>query len=189
VDGTIKRRFQGTKVRKRAWMKTGTLKRVKNIAGYVKSRKGKYYTVVIIVNTKKGRWRAAKLENDIIKWLVDYKGVGTKRVLAPTPSKKNIDTGLNRANKQMQKRSASSTNEKYYIQAVSLSHPPSDAYLDRLRSFGLNFKVKEKEGYKVLIGPYIQEKEARKILEKVKKSISKNAFLVKLDNDGLFSLY
>jgi len=178
VDGTIKRRFQGTKVRKRAWMKTGTLKRVKNIAGYVKSRKGKYYTVVIIVNTKKGRWRAAKLENDIIKWLVDYKGVGTKRVLAPKPSKKNIDTGLNRANKQMQKRSASSTNEKYYIQAVSLSHPPSDAYLERLRSFGLNFKVKEKEGYKVLIGPYQNETEARNVLRSVKKRISQNAFLV-----------
>ena len=178
VDGTIKRRFQGTKVRKRAWMKTGTLKRVKNIAGYVKSRKGKYYTVVIIVNTKKGRWRAAKLENDIIKWLVDYKGVSTKRVLAPTPSKKNIDTGLNRANKQMQKRSASSTNEKYYIQAVSLSHPPSDAYLERLRSFGLNFKVKEKEGYKVLIGPYQNETEARNVLRSVKKRISQNAFLV-----------
>jgi len=178
VDGTIKRRFQGTKVRKRAWMKTGTLKRVKNIAGYVKSRKGKYYTVVIIVNTKKGRWRAAKLENDIIKWLVDYKGVGTKRVLAPKPSKKNIDTGLNRANKQMQKRSASSTNEKYYIQAVSLRHPPSDAYLERLRSFGLNFKVKEKEGYKVLIGPYQNETEARNVLRRVKKRISQNAFLV-----------
>ncbi len=73
VDGTIRRRFRGTSVKNRAWMKTGTLNRVKNIGGYVKTRKGKLYTVVILVNTKKGRWKAAKLQNDIMKWLVNYK--------------------------------------------------------------------------------------------------------------------
>jgi len=73
VDGTIRRRFRGTVVKNRAWMKTGTLNRVKNIGGYVKTRKGKLYTVVILVNTKKGRWKAAKLQNDIMKWLVNYK--------------------------------------------------------------------------------------------------------------------
>jgi len=74
VDGTIKRRFRGTVVRNRAWMKTGTLNRVKNIGGYVKTKKGKLYTVIILVNTKKGRWKAAKLQNDIMKWLVNYTG-------------------------------------------------------------------------------------------------------------------
>ena len=73
VDGTIKRRFRGTVVRNRAWMKTGTLKHVKNIGGYVKGRSGKLYTVVILVNTKKGNWRASQLQNNIIKWLVTYK--------------------------------------------------------------------------------------------------------------------
>ena len=53
VDGTIKRRFRGTIVRNRAWMKTGTLRHAKNIAGYVKSRSGRLYTAVILVNTKK----------------------------------------------------------------------------------------------------------------------------------------
>lgn len=72
VDGTIKKRFRGTVVRKRAWMKTGTLKNVKNIAGYVKNRLGKLYTVVILVNTKKGRWKASKLQNNILKWLVTH---------------------------------------------------------------------------------------------------------------------
>ncbi len=72
VDGTIKKRFRGTVVKNRAWMKTGTLKRVKNIGGYVKSKAGKLYTVVILVNTKRGNWRASALQNDIIKWLVNY---------------------------------------------------------------------------------------------------------------------
>ena len=72
IDGTIKKRFRGTVVRNRAWMKTGTLRNVKNIAGYVKSRRGKIYTVVILVNTRKGRWKASKLQNNILKWLVTH---------------------------------------------------------------------------------------------------------------------
>ena len=74
VDGTINRRFRGSIVRGRAWMKTGTLNRVKNITGYVKSKSGKLYTVVILVNTNKPRWKASGLQNSIIKWLVGYKG-------------------------------------------------------------------------------------------------------------------
>jgi D-alanyl-D-alanine carboxypeptidase/D-alanyl-D-alanine-endopeptidase (penicillin-binding protein 4) len=74
VDGTIKKRFRGTIVKSRAWMKTGTLKRVKNIGGYVKSKSGKLYTAVILVQSNRGNWRASKLQNDIIKWLVNYKG-------------------------------------------------------------------------------------------------------------------
>jgi D-alanyl-D-alanine carboxypeptidase/D-alanyl-D-alanine-endopeptidase (penicillin-binding protein 4) len=81
VDGTIKKRFRGTPVKNRAWMKTGTLKRVKNIGGYVKSKSGKLYTVVILVNTKRGNWRASALENDIIKWVVAYAGKTVKTPL------------------------------------------------------------------------------------------------------------
>ena len=73
VDGTINRRFRGTVAKGRAWMKTGTLNRVKNITGYVKSKSGKLYTVVILVNTNKPRWKASQLQNQIIKWLVRYK--------------------------------------------------------------------------------------------------------------------
>ncbi len=69
-DGTIKRRFRGTSVARRAWMKTGTLKYAKNIAGYVKSRSGTFYTVVVLINTKHGRWRAKKFEDNLLKWIV-----------------------------------------------------------------------------------------------------------------------
>jgi len=81
VDGTIKKRFRGTIVKNHAWMKTGTLKRVKNIGGYVKSKIGKLYTVVILVNSKKGNWRASQLQNIIIKWLVAYQGTNISSVV------------------------------------------------------------------------------------------------------------
>ena len=74
-DGTIRRRFAQSIVKNRAWMKTGTLNRVKNITGYVKSRNGTLYTVAILVNSKHSRWAGSALQNKIIKWLVDYKGI------------------------------------------------------------------------------------------------------------------
>lgn len=83
VDGTIKKRFRGTVVKNRAWMKTGTLRRVKNIGGYVKSKSGHLYAVSILVNTNKGNWRASGLQNDIIKWLVRYKAKGLVKQVMP----------------------------------------------------------------------------------------------------------
>ena len=72
VDGTIKKRFRNTPVRKRAWMKTGTLKNAKNIAGYVKGRSGKLYTVVIFYNGPQ-RWLGSLLQNQILEWIVKNK--------------------------------------------------------------------------------------------------------------------
>jgi len=74
-DGTIRRRFAQSIVKNRAWMKTGTLDRVKNISGYLKSRDGTLYTVVILVNSKHSRWAGSALQNKIIKWLVGYKAI------------------------------------------------------------------------------------------------------------------
>lgn len=73
VDGTIKRRFRGSEVQNRAWMKTGTVNNVKNISGYVKDKSGKLYTVVILVNSPKARYAGSLLQNKIIKWLVNGK--------------------------------------------------------------------------------------------------------------------
>ena len=71
VDGTIKRRFRGSVVQNRAWMKTGTVNRVKNISGYVKDKSGRLYTVVILVNSKKAKYSGSRLQNRVIKWLVN----------------------------------------------------------------------------------------------------------------------
>ena len=158
VDGTIKRRFRGTVVKANAWMKTGTLKRVKNIAGYVKSKQGVYYTVVIIANTAKGRWRASKLQNEIVIWLRTYKkGKRSKQ--------KPMSVSLNGSG--------------YYIQAGAFSKYPSEAYIKRLGTFSLPFSVKREERYKVLIGPYTNERQAREILKKVKERINVHAFIVR----------
>ncbi len=196
VDGTIRKRFRGTVVKKRAWMKTGTLKRVKNIGGYVKSRQGKLYTVVILVNTNQGRWKAAKLQNDIMTWLVKYKGRGVTKVAKKESPQKSLWV-MNTKTPQKQKKSpakktnvkktkisqkqkshASTPSGKYFIQAGSFLRAPNTTYLSSIESLGLPYKVRHETRYKVLVGAYRSEKSARVALEKVRKHINAGAFLV-----------
>ncbi len=199
VDGTIKKRFRGTVVKKRAWMKTGTLKRVKNIGGYVKSRQGRLYTVVILVNTNQGRWKAAKLQNDIITWLVKYKGRGVTRVgnevvktvakkestkkslwgMKTTTPQKQIKSPAKKITiSQKQKNNSSILSGKYFIQAGSFSQSPNTKYLSSIKSLGLPYTVRHETQYKVLVGAYRSEKSARMALKKVRKHINSGAFLV-----------
>ncbi|NEW59931.1 D-alanyl-D-alanine carboxypeptidase/D-alanyl-D-alanine-endopeptidase [Sulfurovum sp. bin170] len=71
VDGTIRRRFRNSSVYGRAWMKTGTIKRVSNIAGYVEGASGQKYVVVVLVNDKRSSRYGRKLANIVIKWVAD----------------------------------------------------------------------------------------------------------------------
>ncbi len=71
VDGTLKKRFAHTIVKKRAFMKTGTLKKAKNIAGFVKSLNGNLYNCVIFYNGAK-IWLGRDIQNKIITWLVRH---------------------------------------------------------------------------------------------------------------------
>ena len=169
VDGTIKRRFRGTVVRNRAWMKTGTLKRVKNIGGYVKSRSGRLYTVVILVNTKKGNWKASQLENNIMKWLVTYKGRGTKKA-AISISKPKAEV--------ITRSDISKATGAYYIQTGSFSSLPTPDYIASIKKLGLPYTTEYTDKYKVLVGPYNNESSARTSLAKVRKHINGGAFLV-----------
>ncbi len=50
TDGTMKTRLKNNEVTGRAHIKTGTLEGVKTIAGYVRSKSGKQYVVVFLVN-------------------------------------------------------------------------------------------------------------------------------------------
>jgi len=69
VDGTIKKRFRHSVAKGRAWMKTGTLKDAKNIAGYVRSKQSKkLYSVVVLYNGRE-KWKGSALQNQIINWL------------------------------------------------------------------------------------------------------------------------
>ncbi len=173
VDGTIKKRFRGAVVKNRAWMKTGTLKRVKNIAGYVKSLSGQLYEVVILVNSNRGNWRASQLQNEIIKWLVKYKAKGDSSHI------KNVREKTSLWSMQTHTPFALNTS-KYYIQAGSFVTQPTKAYFLRIERLGLPYKMRHLGKYKVLIGAYAQEKDARRALEKVRTHLNAGAFIVKL---------
>ena len=71
VDGTIHNRFKYSSVFGRAWMKTGTIKGVKNIAGYVEGISGQRYVVVVLVNDRHAHAYGAKLANRVIEWVAN----------------------------------------------------------------------------------------------------------------------
>jgi len=71
VDGTMKRRLRGTRVRGRGYFKTGTLRDVRSIAGYVKASDGKTYVMAILHNDPKARYRALAAHDKLIEWVYD----------------------------------------------------------------------------------------------------------------------
>ena len=171
IDGTIKKRFRGTVVKNRAWMKTGTLKRTKNIGGYVKSTSGKLYEVVILVQSNRGNWRASGLQNEILKWLVTYK---TQENRESTMQNAPLSIGEHFRPLNV------NVNKKYYIQAGSFASIPSKQYLKSIEKLGLRYKVRYTHKHKILVGPYAKEEDARRALIKVRKHINVEAFMVKL---------
>ena len=70
--------------------------------------------------------------------------------------------------------------ERFYIQAGSFISQPKKDFLLSIERLGLPYKVKYSQKYKVLIGPYSKESDARKALQKVRSTINKGAFLSKL---------
>jgi len=187
VDGTIKRRFRGTIVKRRAWMKTGTLKRVKNIAGYVKSRSGRLYTVIILVNTTKGKWKAAQLQNNIIKWLVNYKRGTPKHTSVSKTSGKHMRKTLPSSaekKKHSSSRAALPSEGIYYIQAGSFSRKPAQDYLNKISAEGYAFHLLQEKGFKVMIGPFAAEQEAKRALARIRSKVNKGAFLFRSHTSG-----
>nr|AAQ75144.1 D-alanyl-D-alanine carboxypeptidase/D-alanyl-D-alanine-endopeptidase [Alvinella pompejana epibiont 6C6] len=71
IDGTIRRRFQNSSVYGRAWMKTGTIKSVANIAGYVEGISGEKFVVIVLVNSPKSSQYGRELANRVIEWVGD----------------------------------------------------------------------------------------------------------------------
>ncbi len=166
VDGTIKRRFPSSLYR-RVWMKTGTVKGVKNIAGYVRSRSGTVYTVVILVNSPKAKYGGAKLANEIIEWL----GNGAN------------DECINKTESQADKTiidSKEKTDEhKHFIQVGTFKGTVNPKLLKTIKSTKLDYRmVSTHKGTKILIGPFANKQDARSHLKKVHRSISSTAFIV-----------
>ena len=77
VDGTMKRRLKRTRVRGRGFFKTGTLRNVRAIAGYVKAADGKTYVMAILHNDPKARRRSLVAHDKLIEWV--YDGGGRQR--------------------------------------------------------------------------------------------------------------
>lgn len=71
VDGTMKRRLRGTRVRGKGYFKTGTLRDVRSIAGYVKAANGKVYVMAILHNDPKARYRGLVVHDKLIEWVYD----------------------------------------------------------------------------------------------------------------------
>jgi D-alanyl-D-alanine carboxypeptidase/D-alanyl-D-alanine-endopeptidase (penicillin-binding protein 4) len=68
VDGSLKRRLKGMPAASHAHLKTGTLEGVKTIAGYVKSKSGKEYIVVFLINHANARAGGAA-QDALIEWV------------------------------------------------------------------------------------------------------------------------
>jgi cell division septation protein DedD len=167
-------------------MKTGTLNRVKNIGGYVKNRGGTLYTVVILVNTNQGRWKASKLQNDIIIWLSKTSKVPSSKekrsAASKTKQKASIKTEKKSAKKTGEKsthsKSVQSASGNYYIQTGVFSESPGKAYFSNIKKLGLPYRTQVTDQYKVFVGPYSNESQARVSLKIVRKNINSGAFLV-----------
>ncbi len=67
IDGTLKKRLRHSPLKGKAWMKTGSLKKTRSIAGYIKAKSGKLYTVVILQNADKAKYKGKQLQDDILQ--------------------------------------------------------------------------------------------------------------------------
>ena len=68
VDGTLRRRMRGTIAANNSFMKTGTLRDARGIAGYVKAKNGKTYVVAILHNGSNAKRRVLTVHNKLIEW-------------------------------------------------------------------------------------------------------------------------
>lgn len=68
VDGTLRRRLRNTPLAGNAIGKTGTLKHVKSVAGYLTAQSGTKYVYVMLFNGRKAK-AGRPLMDDIMQWL------------------------------------------------------------------------------------------------------------------------
>ncbi|MFD2365031.1 D-alanyl-D-alanine carboxypeptidase/D-alanyl-D-alanine-endopeptidase [Pseudoduganella sp. GCM10020061] len=70
VDGTLRRRLKGTPAAQRARLKTGTLKDVVALAGYVPDAAGRTHIVVVMVNDERvGNGNGRAITDALVEWV------------------------------------------------------------------------------------------------------------------------
>ena len=78
VDGTLKKRFNDSPLAGHAHLKTGTLKDVRALAGYVFNRSGKRVIFVMLVNHANAD-RSEAAQRVLLEWAYAYNAVPTQR--------------------------------------------------------------------------------------------------------------
>ncbi|BBI98525.1 D-alanyl-D-alanine carboxypeptidase [Ferrigenium kumadai] len=68
VDGSVKKRLKGSPAAGHAHLKTGTLEGVKTLAGYVRSRSGREWVVVFLINHPNAKFGQGA-QDTLIEWL------------------------------------------------------------------------------------------------------------------------
>lgn len=68
VDGTVRNRLKKSPARGRGKFKTGTLRNVRAIAGYVQAADGQTYVLSILHNDPKARSKARSAHDELIEW-------------------------------------------------------------------------------------------------------------------------
>lgn len=68
IDGTLKKRLVNSAIRGKGNFKTGSLKDVRGIAGYVRASDGRTYIVSVLHNDPKARSRGRAAHDEVIKW-------------------------------------------------------------------------------------------------------------------------
>ena len=70
LDGTMRKRVNGQSVAGRAHIKTGSLKEVRTLAGYVQAASGKYYAVVCLVNHRNAS-AGQQAQDALLQWVYE----------------------------------------------------------------------------------------------------------------------
>ena len=69
VDGTLFRRFKGTAVQGRARLKTGTLRDVTGLAGYVLDQRDRMWVVVAFLNHDEASKKGSPVLDSVVNWV------------------------------------------------------------------------------------------------------------------------
>lgn len=69
VDGTLRNRMRKSGLAGRGRFKTGTLRNVRGLAGYVQAANGQTYVLSILHNDRKARTKARKAHDELVKWV------------------------------------------------------------------------------------------------------------------------
>ena len=75
LDGTMKQRLKNNPIQGRARIKTGFINNVRSMAGYVHARNGQYYSVVMMIDSKRVNYHNGnRIQDVILSWAYDREG-------------------------------------------------------------------------------------------------------------------